>query len=184
MVRAVSSVDDKLAWWSILQLVSAIERLPSASSSDNSPQTLTEEANRGHLRDLSEDIEEAVSSISNPRPEEEDSAPATVESRALTLPRGSLLLALISLLPSVNLALFPSLLDEISRLVDLESPSTDGRKALGQWTFEVLGSGMDVVKREEGVRWWMNNGQALLNGSRRKPCAEQKVEVEEIEGTT
>ncbi|GAA5959953.1 hypothetical protein JCM3765_000658 [Sporobolomyces pararoseus] len=181
MIQSVSSVDDKLAWWSIQQLTSSIEQLPFASSSDNSPRLLTEQADRPLVRDLSEDTEDAVPSMLPPNPEKEDSTPVTIESRALTLPRGSLLLTLISLLPSVNLVLFRPLLDEIFRLVDLESTASDGRQAVGQWTFEVLGTGMDVVKREEGVRWWMENGQDLLNGSRLRSREEQKFEVEEME---
>lgn len=167
MVRSASSVDDALAWWSIRGLISAIEQLPvAASSSQTSLVRAQPSPTQPHLRDLSQDEEGPALSSPSPVVAQDEASAPTVESRVLTLPRGSLLLTLTSLLPSVNFVLFRSLLAEISRLVDLEPSEHDGRQALGQWTFEVLGTGMDVVKREEGVRWWMEHGRSLLRGEK------------------
>lgn len=165
VVRSTSSFDDDLAWWCIQELVASVERLP--VSLESNPEVPI--ATRARFRDLSEDSVVKDSPPVTPFAGDAESAnptALTVEARALTLARGARLLALVSLLPSVNLVLFQALLDEISRLVGLEPVASDGRTALGEWTFEVLGTGMDVVKREEGVRWWMEHGEELVNGRR------------------
>jgi hypothetical protein len=189
MVSSISSFDDALAWSCIQELVSAINQRPIAATSNTSMAAIAVRATSPRLRDLEEDSGSGDTdspAVTNLEPDEPPAS--TVETRALTLPRGALLLTLISLLPSVNLVLLRSLLTEISRLVDLEPAEHDGRRALGQWTFEVLGSGMDVVKREEGVRWWLEHGAELLDGKKvegnaekddRSEVIDEKVEVHE-----
>ncbi|GAA5928485.1 uncharacterized protein JCM15063_003891 [Sporobolomyces koalae] len=166
MVRSASIADDALAWWCIRELLAAIDRLPvSVPPSERSLLLLPATHQTPSMRDLSEDsIQDSASTTS---PAANDTiAPPTLETRALELPRGNLLLTLISLLPTVNFVLFRSLLGEISRLVKLEPVEHDGRKALAEWIFDVLGSGMDVVKREEGIRWWLENGRSLLEAEK------------------
>ncbi|GAA6063485.1 hypothetical protein JCM10212_001001 [Sporobolomyces blumeae] len=179
MVSSVSHTDDALAWWCIRELVAAIERLPTSTVAQSdldvssvSPLTLRK------LDD--DDVDSGNDDPSLPASDpgtDVDSvvAPPTLEGRALALARGSLLLTLISLLPSVNLVLFRSLLAQVARLVTREPAASDGRAALGAWTFEVLGAGMDVVKREEGVRWWLENRDTLLGSRERAKEAEEKV---------
>ncbi|GAA5909865.1 uncharacterized protein JCM6883_003119 [Sporobolomyces salmoneus] len=180
VVRSASSFDDALAWKSIQDLVTAIERLPVSTLATESSNL--QPTQRPRLRALSDDDSDLDTIPSNQSsvPAEEPVA-STIETRVLTLPRGPLLLSLISLLPSVNLVLFRSLLAEITRLVDLEPVDSDGRKALGEWTFEVLGAGMDVVKHQEGVRWWMEHGRELIAGVR---VESESVEVEQAEAET
>lgn len=177
MVQSVSNVDDALAWWCIRELVSAIERLPTSSEPASSASLPISTTTRPPRRQLEDESSSALVAQSSTATEKETIAPPTLETRSLALPRGALLLVLVSLLPSVNFVLFQSLLAQIARLVSREPVDHDGRKALGEWIFEVLGTGMDVVKREEGVRWWLKNGRDLLRGGRFESGEEDQDET-------
>ncbi|GAA5916575.1 hypothetical protein JCM6882_002547 [Rhodosporidiobolus microsporus] len=149
VVAAVSSTDDALAWWAVQELLAKIETLPVSSSSP--------------------------SASSAPSPTSPSSS--TLDTRALSLPRGAHLLTLTSLLPSLSLRLFPLALSSLETLLRLEPPESDGRKALVEYLFGVLGEGMDAAKRAEGTRWWMERGVGVAEGG---PLPEQG-EVEEVE---
>ncbi|GAA6012349.1 hypothetical protein JCM11491_007105 [Sporobolomyces phaffii] len=179
VVSSTSKFDDALAWWCIQELLSAIERLPVADAASLPGSTLTT-SSRPRLRDLGDDSVPESQGVPDVGAQPDQAAVPTLETRILALPRGALLLTLVALLPSVNFVLFRSLLSRIARLAEVEPADHDGRHALGQWTFEVLGTAMDVVKREEGVRWWMEHGRALLGG----PGSEGRPhpEVDAVEG--
>lgn len=179
VVQSVSNVDDALAWWCIREVVAAIVRLPASSDSGSATSPAVANVDTPPRRQLEDDSDPSQLVESPAVADKATIAPPTLETRSLTLPRGALLLILVSLLPSVNFVLFRSLLTEIARLVSLEPIEHDGRKALGEWIFEVLGTGMDVVKREEGVRWWLKNGRDLIKGGRFE--LEENNEVNERE---
>ncbi|SCV71125.1 BQ2448_2713 [Microbotryum intermedium] len=112
-----------------------------------------------------------------------------VEVKALSLPRGHLLLTLIDQTTSVNLVLLRQVLDEIWELIR-EEPKDEsgvvedvegfkekgkgrgnekkgesfvgtGRQALIKVLFATLGEGLDATKREEGVRYWLERREQL-----------------------
>lgn len=162
MIRCLSNEDDALAWWCILQLIEAIKLLPS-SAAPSSPVRLETTA-QTVLASVDEDEEpinsgrefdaaEAPTNLS-------DAVPLSpLETQALELPRGHLLLALIDQTTSVNLILLRSLLEQIWEFIDREEG--EGRDALVKVLFSTLGEGLDATKREEGVRWWMERGSEL-----------------------
>ncbi|GAA6002370.1 hypothetical protein JCM10207_001086 [Rhodosporidiobolus poonsookiae] len=153
MVGAVSTSDDALAWWCIQELLAKIEVLPTASEVAVPSSVASADA-----------VAAPASSA--------DDAPSTVsplESRALTLPRGAHLLALTALLPSVSLLLLPLVLSTLEYLVRLEPPTHDGRAALVDYAFEMLGQGMDARKRVEATRWWLVKGEALARAPAPSP---------------
>ncbi|GAA5951893.1 hypothetical protein JCM21900_004176 [Sporobolomyces salmonicolor] len=182
MVYAVSQTDDALAWWCIRELLAAIDNLPT-STATNAPEPgfVSVDPARPSLRELSDnadgDLRVAPAPVSPPHPF--TTAAPTLESRSLSLPRGALLLTSIALLPSINLVLFLSLLSHIERLIRLEPAGSDSRTALAEWVFEVLGTGMDVVKRGEGARWWLEHGEGLIREEKEGDAEEMGGEMEE-----
>ncbi|CEQ39033.1 SPOSA6832_00511, partial [Sporobolomyces salmonicolor] len=182
MVYAVSQTDDALAWWCIRELLAAIDNLPT-STATNAPELgfVSVEPARPSLRDLSDnadgDLGVAAPPVSPPHPF--TTAAPTLESRSLSLPRGALLMTLIALLPSINLVLFLSLLSHIERLIRLEPAGSDSRTALAEWVFEVLGTGMDVIKRSEGARWWLEHGEGLIREEKEGDAEEMGEGMEE-----
>ncbi|GAA6050173.1 hypothetical protein JCM3770_000437 [Rhodotorula araucariae] len=153
-VGAVTTAgDDALAWWCIEELLARIDALPLSTPVAEEP------APRPPLRDLADNTVLPAAEAAAP---DADAAVSPREERALALPRGALLLVLAALLPSVSLALLARLLDALEARVRLEPRGSDGRAALVETTFEVLGVGMDAVKRAEGVRWWLERGRGLL----------------------
>lgn len=46
----------------------------------------------------------------------------------------------------------------------MEPIESDGRYALTERVFETLGDEIDVVKREIGVKWWLENRNQLVEG--------------------
>ncbi|GAA5917798.1 hypothetical protein JCM5296_007569 [Sporobolomyces johnsonii] len=182
MVYAVSQTDDALAWWCIRELLAAIEALPTSTATNApEPDSAAVEPARPPLRDLSDNTDGDLAALPPPPtlPDPSPTAAPTLESRSLSLPRGALLLALIALLPSINLVLLLSLLSHIERLIRLEPAGSDGRTALAEWVFEVLGTGMDVVKREEGVRWWLDHGEGLVREGKEGEAEEMEEGIEE-----
>ena len=177
VIRCVSNSDDALAWYCILQLMSAISSIPLSSPStipSPPPSTLTpaHEANANVPRDFDDD--DPTTRL------DEASSLSPLESTALQLRRGHLLLTLIDQTTSVNLILLRSLLAQIWEFVKEEGSEKEnevlgevmsaergaageesGKEALVKIVFNTLGEGLDATKREEGVRWWMEHGQEL-----------------------
>lgn len=177
VIRCVSNSDDALAWYCILQLISAISSIPLSSPStipSPPPSTLTpaHEANANVPRDFDDD--DPTTRL------DEASSLSPLESTALQLRRGHLLLTLIDQTTSVNLILLRSLLAQIWEFVKEEGSEKEnevlgevmsaergaageesGKEALVKIVFNTLGEGLDATKREEGVRWWMEHGQEL-----------------------
>ncbi|GAA6027304.1 hypothetical protein JCM8097_002576 [Rhodosporidiobolus ruineniae] len=179
LVGAVSASDDALAWWAVQELLEKIEALPVASfhaAAELSP------SSRPALRDLTDD---APAAAPEPAVPELGAAPpiSPLDTRALTLPRGGHLLALTALLPSVSLLLLPRLLSALEPLVRLEPVRHDGRAAVVEFAFQMLGEGMDAVKRVEGTEWWMRHGEGLVSGGlvEEEREAEEKMEEEKEE---
>ncbi|BGP16085.1 hypothetical protein JCM10213_007536 [Rhodosporidiobolus nylandii] len=150
MVSSVCTAGDKpLAWWCVEELLAAMEVLPlSPPSSAAVPPS---------------------SNVAAPAPtsaeDQSEPAPTTkIEQRALTLPRGAHLLALSSLLPSVSLALLPSLLERLEALIRAEPVESDGRQAVVEHVFEMVGEGMDARKRGKATEWWLRHGRGLATG--------------------
>ncbi|BGP39922.1 hypothetical protein JCM10450v2_003899 [Rhodotorula kratochvilovae] len=173
---ATAAGDDALAWWCIEELLARIDALPLALPAAAVEEGAPAAAPRAPLRDLAETPVPPTEAA--PEIAAEDATVTPREERALSLPRGALLLVLPSLLPSVSLALLPQLLSALEARVRLEPRGSDGREALVETTFEVLGVGMDAVKRAEGVRWWLERGRGLLVGG---PVAEEEEEAGEAD---
>lgn len=187
-VAAVTAAgDDALAWWCVEELLARIDALPVST-----PQaTPAPSASAIPLRDLSEDVPGApptpIAAVPSaaPAPAPEDDAAVTPrEQRVLSsLPRGAHLLVLVSLLPSLSLSLLSLALSALEARVRLEppppgpSPGSDGRAALVEECFAVLGTGMDAAKRAEGVRWWLERGRDLLVGG---PIQEEEEAKEDV----
>ncbi|KAM0749468.1 hypothetical protein T439DRAFT_381790 [Meredithblackwellia eburnea MCA 4105] len=163
MVRCVSNSDDALAWYIVQQLLDAIERLPvsrpSSSISFSSSTTISD--NNTPTTTTSASLDPTPTT----RLDEANSL-SPLETQALSLPRGHLLLTLIDQLTSVNLVLLRTLLDKIWLLID-EEPDNEGKGAVVEILFGTLGEGLDSIKKEEGVRFWLEKGVELLylNGS-------------------
>lgn len=178
MVRCVSNSDDALAWYCILQLISAISSIPlsppttTPSPPSSSSLTPPHEADPNVPRDFDDD--DPTTRL------DEASSLSPLESTALQLRRGHLLLTLIDQTTSVNLILLRSLLAQIWEFVKEEGSEEEnkvlgevmsaergaageesGKEALVKIVFNTLGEGLDATKREEGVRYWMEHGQEL-----------------------
>lgn len=125
MVRCLSNADDALAWYCIIQLLAVICAIVPSPPSP-APETAP--------------------------PAAQDLSP--LELRALSLPRGHLLLILIEQTTVVNLILLRTLLDRIWELLG-EEVGGDGREALVDVLFKTIGEGLDAGKRGEGVRVWL-----------------------------
>lgn len=172
--------DDALAWWCILQLVDAITAIPILASAPDS---------KTKSKDSKQQTKTALSSLANVEPEKREAiqhaasaedydpnkehptrldeigGPTPLETQALQLRRGHLLLVLIDQVTVVNLVLLRSLLDKIwgflleeERHVPAEGDdevSSQAREALLKVLFGTLGDGLDMTKREEGIRWWL-----------------------------
>ncbi|GAA5978204.1 hypothetical protein JCM11641_001135 [Rhodosporidiobolus odoratus] len=163
MVDGVCSAgDDALAWWNIQELLAAAEALPVAASMPSLDPADVAALPSGNT---------AFAPSAPPPPALPNLSPDTagsatpLDTRALTLPRGGYLLALSSLLPSVSLPLLPPLLSILEDLLRAELPDHDGRSAVVEFVFEVIGEGMDARKREVGVEWWMERGGELMRGT-------------------
>jgi hypothetical protein len=159
MIKCVSSSDDALAWYCILELIRAIRSIPLASSpsplalsSSTSTSTAHAPIALGRALDIDEDT------TTTRLEEAEELTP--LEQSALSLPRGHLLLTLIDQTKSVNLILLRTLLGHIWDFIK-EERGGEGKEALVQIMFGTLGEGLDATKRDEGVRYWMDRGGEL-----------------------
>ncbi|KPV75457.1 uncharacterized protein RHOBADRAFT_53432 [Rhodotorula graminis WP1] len=175
--------DDALAWWCVEELLARIDALPPSNSSATS--IAAEQASTPRrtvaLRDLAEDdgptarpvaeVATAAATAADAPSIDDDAMITPAEQRVLALPRGAHLLVLVALLPSVSLSLLPTVLSALEALVRHEPVGSDARDALVHECFAVLGSGMDAVKRGEGVKWWLERGRGLLVGG---PLEEEK----------
>ncbi|GAA5824200.1 hypothetical protein JCM11251_001564 [Rhodosporidiobolus azoricus] len=170
VVAAVSSTDDALACWAVEELLAKVEGLPIPSSSPTSskpPSTSPAPANSATSSTASPPLD----STAPPPP---PSAPAsTLDSLSLSSPYTAYLLTLTHLLPSLSLALLPTTLSHLSRLIRLLSVEAEERRIVAGYFFEVLGERMDAVKREVGTRWWMENGEGVVMG---EPLLSEEVE--------
>lgn len=163
-VAAVSKTDDALAWWCIEELLERIESLPvseAASAHRQDALSATWKVASAPSSSTAPD-QAAVPALSSSADESKVVTP--LDTRVSTLPRGSYLLALSALLPSVSLVLLPPLLSHLERLVRLEPVESDGRAALVEAIFEQVGMGMDAVKRKEATEWWLLHASELRNG--------------------
>lgn len=152
MVSCVSRSDDALAWYAIEQLTSAISLLPLSSPSPPPPPSPTDlSLVPAPLRDFSD---------AGPTRLDEASSLSPLETLALQLGRGHLLLTLIDQSTAVNLVLLRSLLDRIWDLVGQE-PEGEPKHALIKVLFATLGQGLDATKRDEGVRYWLDRADEL-----------------------
>ncbi|KDE07512.1 hypothetical protein MVLG_02186 [Microbotryum lychnidis-dioicae p1A1 Lamole] len=180
IVRCASTTSDALAWYCIEELLSTIRNIPTSTTStpslptldsspsltlDHSPTTSSNVAGRNYEDDLNSTRLDETSSLS------------PVEVKALSLPRGHLLLTLIDQTTSVNLILLRMVLDQIWVLVKEEPREAEegiiangngkegevvtGRQALIKVLFATLGEGLDATKREEGVRYWLERREEL-----------------------
>lgn len=164
MIKCVSSSDDALAWYCILELIKAIRSIPlassplplSSSSSDTSTSTAHASIALGRALDTDEDT------TTTRLEEAEELTP--LEQSALSLPRGHLLLTLIDQTKSVNLILLRTLLGHIWEFIK-EERGGEGKESLVQIMFGTLGEGLDATKRDEGVRYWMSRGGELRGES-------------------
>ncbi|KAI5476400.1 peroxisomal membrane protein [Pseudohyphozyma bogoriensis] len=158
LIRCVSNSDDALAWYLILQIIAALEVLPTSSSPPPTPSSSEIDAS------LAADHQTATAPKrdfdDHPTRLDEAAHLSPLETTVLALPRGHLLLTLIDQSSSVNLVLLRSLLEKVWELVKGEGDK-DAREALVRVVFGVLGEGLDSTKREEGVRWWMERGEEL-----------------------
>ncbi|GAA5907246.1 hypothetical protein JCM8208_006730 [Rhodotorula glutinis] len=181
--------DDALAWWCVEELLTRIDTLPLSSTSAISlvNEQKAAPSRSVALRDLAENEEPsgppaaglatAAAAAADDPAIDNDATITPREQRVLALPRGAHLLVLVSLLPAVSLSLLPTVLSALEALVRHEPVGSDAREALVQECFAVLGTGMDAVKRGEGVRWWLERGRGLLVGG---PLDEEALdEVEE-----
>ena len=172
MIRCISATDDALAWYCILQLIQAIRSLPTSAASPPTPTTsaaLPQPASPTIAESATgqRDFDEEASSTRL----DESSLLSPLEQRALTLPRGALLLTLIDQTTSVNLILLRKLLDEIWAFVREEAEgvgvSKEGeetpKEALVKVVFGTLGEGLDATKRSEGVRYWLEHREELAD---------------------
>lgn len=174
MIRCVSNSDDALAWHCILQLDAAISAIPISSTAQSPPPTSLEQvaSNAAVGEELptedgptEREFDEDITRL------DEATLLSPLELQALQSQRGHLLLTLIDQATSVNLILLRSLLERIWSFIkeegsDLETGARkaegeSGKEALIKVVFNTLGEGLDATKREEGVRWWMENSAEL-----------------------
>lgn len=176
MMRCISASDDALAWWCILQLVDATASIP-ISPAPVSPSSPTKNAPGRPMKALSaltdldgkqqEAVQQAASAEDydpnkdQPTRLDEAGGPTPLETQALELRRGHFLLTLIDQITVINLVLLRSLLDRIWEFIlEEEQEERDerrrrGKEALLKVLFATLGDGLDMTKREEGIRWWL-----------------------------
>ncbi|GAA5846040.1 hypothetical protein JCM9279_004765 [Rhodotorula babjevae] len=181
--------DDALASWCVEELLVRIDALPpsTAAAASLDAEQASASSRTVALRDLADDDARAAppatelvtptvttTAAAVPSANDDDATITPREQRVLALPRGAHLLVLVSLLPAVSLSLLSSVLSSLEALVRDEPVGSDAREALVQECFAVLGTGMDAVKRGEGVRWWLERGRGLLVGG--------SLEEEEDEG--
>lgn len=173
MMRSVSMSDDALAWWCILRLVDAISAIPVIPSyDDRDSKKSTASTALSTLAKVKPEQREAIQHAASaedydpnkehPTRLDEIGGPTPLETQALRLQRGHLLLVLIDQVTVVNLVLLRSLLDKIWTFVleeeregSQDAMSGQAREALLKVLFGTLGDGLDMTKREEGIRWWL-----------------------------
>lgn len=173
MIRCISTTDDALAWYCILQLISTIESIPTTVSRVTPP-VLPTSTTDSNINSNSEDSTNPTTtrSFNDEEPTtrlSEASNLSPLEQAALKSERGHLLLTLIDQTTSVNLILLRSLLEKIWEFVKveeivgegIEGEAGEGREALMKVVFNTLGEGLDDTKRDEGVRFWLERGSEL-----------------------
>jgi len=189
--------DDALASWCVEELLARIDTLPPSTTGAarlGAEQSATPSRTVA-LRDLADDDAPSALPPSEGDPlagttataaaatatanDDDDATVTPREQRVLALPRGAHLLVLVSVLPAVSLSLLPSILSSLETLVRNEPVGSDAREALVQECFAVLGTGMDAVKRGEGVRWWLEHGRGLLVGGPLEEAEEHVLGMEE-----
>ncbi|KAL8279383.1 hypothetical protein RQP46_008195 [Phenoliferia psychrophenolica] len=167
MVGCLSNSDDALAWYCVQELISTIANLPPSPTSNTA---LLESTPPSRSLSPVTDLTSTDASPEPPTSRDFSDAPPTrldeastlspLETLALQLPRGHLLLTLIDQTTAVNLVLLRSLLDRIWDFVR-EEEEGEAKDALVKVFFGTLGEGLDATKREEGVRYWMERGEEL-----------------------
>lgn len=162
MIRCVSNSDDALVWYCLLQLIDSIRALPiSPPSASISLSTAESEASTTTaLGDDSASSREFDEESSTTRLDSAITL-SPLESTALKLQRGHLLLALIDQTTSVNLILLRTLLDQIWEFVKEEQSGCEEKAALVKVVFNTLGEGLDATKRDEGTRYWLERRDEL-----------------------
>ncbi|KEI37032.1 uncharacterized protein L969DRAFT_90095 [Mixia osmundae IAM 14324] len=188
MVKRASEVDDALAWYCVAKLIKTIQDIPPHALEDTNALAASDVPRESNLASLSssEAVQDALGrsqhearferdSESDDKPEDvstrldDVAGPSPLESHALSLRRGHLLLVLIDLIPAVNLTLLLTLLDTIAQLIQAEGHTgeragaarLEGKDAIVKVLFATLGEGMDSIKRQAGAHWWMQHRTEL-----------------------
>jgi hypothetical protein len=159
MIRCVSNSDDALVWYCLLQLIEAIRLLPVSSPTTSSIPSIDGPTTEALVDDSASSREFDEESTTTRLDSAITLSP--LESTALKLQRGHLLLTLIDQTTSVNLILLRTLLNQIWMFVNDEVRGSEEKSALVKVVFNTLGEGLDATKRDEGVKYWLEKREEL-----------------------